>query len=125
MAEAAVSCRRIQKFLLNPESLIQNPSPYNRNPLEAQMSTENIDIPTTIKIINASAKYGDNLCLNNINLELTSGKLTVVIGPIGSGKTCLLNMILGELKPISGKVINTSKTSYASQQPWLFEGSFF
>jgi ABC-type multidrug transport system fused ATPase/permease subunit len=42
--------------------------------------------------------------LNNINLEIKKGKLTAIVGTVGSGKSSLLASILGEMHKISGKV---------------------
>lgn len=57
-----------------------------------------------------------------MNTEMTAGQLVTIVGTVGSGKTCLLNLILGELKLFSGKLIMTGSLSYASQEPWLFAG---
>lgn len=49
-------------------------------------------------------KFGDNLVLNNINLELRDGELFTLLGPSGCGKTTILKIIAGFLKPTQGKV---------------------
>lgn len=51
------------------------------------------------------------------------GHLCAVIGPVGSGKSSLLNIILKELIPESGDVIVNGILSYAPQEPWLFAAS--
>lgn len=65
---------------------------------------------------------GEALCLDNINTQMSSGQLIAIVGAVGSGKTCLLNLILGELKLFSGKLQVSGVVSYASQEPWLFAG---
>lgn len=58
--------------------------------------------------------------LNNINLSIHSGNLTVIVGPSGSGKSTLLKGILGESCSLSGKVsVVSSRISFADQNPWL------
>lgn len=42
--------------------------------------------------------------LNNINLHITPGKFTILIGANGSGKSTLLNMLTGSEKPDTGKI---------------------
>lgn len=49
-------------------------------------------------------KFGDNLVLNNINLELRDGELFTLLGPSGCGKTTILKIIAGFLKPTNGRV---------------------
>ncbi|CAG9767622.1 unnamed protein product [Ceutorhynchus assimilis] len=74
-------------------------------------------------IFRGIAKYGEDLCLDNINLGMKAGELVAIVGAVGAGKSCLLNLILGELKLFSGKIAVHGVVSYASQEPWLFAGS--
>ncbi|XP_066260610.1 ATP-binding cassette sub-family C member 4-like [Euwallacea similis] len=76
-----------------------------------------------IFIFHGSAKYGESLCLDNINTQMDTGQLIAIVGTVGSGKTCLLNLILGELEFFSGKLVVSGIISYASQEPWLFAGT--
>lgn len=45
------------------------------------------------------------------------------MGSVGTGKSTLLQVILGELELDAGSLTVTGMVSYASQEPWLFEGS--
>lgn len=47
---------------------------------------------------------GKDFILNGINLEIPKGKITVIIGFSGTGKSVLLKHILGLLRPTSGEV---------------------
>ncbi len=49
----------------------------------------------TIKIENALKKYGDNVVIENLNLEIKKGEFFTLLGPSGCGKTTLLRMIAG------------------------------
>lgn len=80
-------------------------------------------LPRGIVIESAWAKYGDELCLEDINLIVTPGRLTAIIGQVGSGKSCLLNLVLGELRPLKGSAQANGVVSYAAQEPWLFAGT--
>jgi iron complex transport system ATP-binding protein len=42
--------------------------------------------------------------LTDLSLEIPAGKVTAILGPNGTGKTTLLHIMLGLLKPIKGKV---------------------
>lgn len=56
-------------------------------------------------------------------MQARPGQLLAVIGPVGSGKSSLLQVILQELPLIEGNLTVNGKISYASQEPWLFAGS--
>jgi sulfate transport system ATP-binding protein len=76
-----------------------------------------------IKIEKVSKTLGNNRVLNNINLELKSGKLTALLGPSGSGKTTLLRVISGLEKADKGKVFvndeNIEKQKVSKRQVGL------
>lgn len=57
-----------------------------------------------LNIKNASAGYADELILRNINLSIEDLDYIGVIGPNGGGKTTLVKLILGLIKPIQGSV---------------------
>ena len=48
--------------------------------------------------------YGKLCAVNNLSLEITSGKIIGLLGPNGSGKTTLIKMINGLLQPSSGSI---------------------
>lgn len=52
-----------------------------------------------------SVKYDKVEVLNNINLEIPSGKLTAIVGPNGAGKTTLIKTILNLNKEYKGEII--------------------
>ena len=58
--------------------------------------------------------------IRDADLSLPAGSLTILLGPIGSGKSTLIKAILGELSPGSGCILTSSKQmSYCAQDPWL------
>jgi len=48
---------------------------------------------------------GDRYIFKNVNIEIPHGKVTAVMGPSGTGKTTLLRLIGGQLKPDSGTIL--------------------
>ncbi len=57
-----------------------------------------------IKLEDVSFKYTDSLVLKNINLEIRRGDYVALVGANGSSKSTLVKLMLGILKPLSGKV---------------------
>ncbi len=58
-----------------------------------------------------SAGYDDEIILRNVNLTINENDFIGVIGPNGGGKTTLVKVILGILKPMKGSI------EYASNEP--------
>ena len=48
-----------------------------------------------IKIENAQKRYGDNIIIDNLSLDIRQGEFFTLLGPSGCGKTTLLRMIAG------------------------------
>lgn len=61
-------------------------------------------MPEILELINASAGYNDDVILHNISLTIYDQDYIGVIGPNGGGKTTLVKLILGLLKPLQGEV---------------------
>jgi len=57
-----------------------------------------------IEIKEVSASFGENEVLKDINLSLDVGTFLGIMGPNGGGKTTLLKIILGLIKPDKGEV---------------------
>lgn len=58
-----------------------------------------------------------------MSVSIEPNVLCAIIGPVGAGKSTLLQVMLGELQLDDGFIHVNGRISYASQQPWLFEGS--
>ncbi len=57
-----------------------------------------------IKITDLDFGYQDHPVLEAVNLEVKEGELGSIVGPNGGGKTTLLKLILGLLKPSQGHI---------------------
>ena len=57
-----------------------------------------------IKIRNLNFSYDKQVVLEDINLDYSSDEFLAIIGPNGGGKSTLLKLILGLLKPQSGEI---------------------
>lgn len=58
-----------------------------------------------LKVTNLSKYFGGVQAVNNVSFELMEGELLGFIGPNGSGKTTIVNLITGFVKPTGGEVI--------------------
>jgi phospholipid/cholesterol/gamma-HCH transport system ATP-binding protein len=61
--------------------------------------------PSMIELANVTKAFGSQVVLNNLNLEIATGKITAVIGPSGEGKSVLLKHMIGLMQPDSGEVV--------------------
>ena len=57
-----------------------------------------------IRLQGVTAGYGDRVALESVDLEIQVGALVAVVGPNGGGKSTLLKLIAGVLKPWTGSV---------------------
>lgn len=58
-----------------------------------------------IELKDITAGYDQQIVLDHVNLSINEGDFIGIIGPNGGGKTTLLKVILGLLKPFSGEII--------------------
>jgi ATP-binding cassette subfamily F protein 3 len=57
-----------------------------------------------LSLENVAMAFGDKRLFQDVNLTLTQGQRTILVGPNGEGKTTLLRLITGELEPTAGQV---------------------
>ena len=62
-----------------------------------------------IEIIELTKSFNSKKVLDGVNLTIERGKITVIIGRSGEGKSVLLKHIIGLLKPDSGKILFEGK----------------
>jgi zinc transport system ATP-binding protein len=58
-----------------------------------------------VELKNIVAGYDDEVILKNVNLTVLQNDFIGVIGPNGGGKTTLVKVIIGLLKPVSGEIV--------------------
>ncbi|HTR42417.1 MAG TPA: ATP-binding cassette domain-containing protein [Pseudomonadales bacterium] len=59
---------------------------------------------TIISVRNLKVGYGDTVILQNINFDVRSGEVFVILGGSGSGKSTLLKNLIGLNTPLEGEV---------------------
>ncbi|EFN77618.1 ATP-binding cassette transporter sub-family C member 9 [Harpegnathos saltator] len=110
----------------------QLPSVSRESHLEIDSSVDTVfeqdpKVPdSVVKITPSVFTWGsdDNtLVLNELNFP--RGQLTVIVGKTGSGKTSLLQALLGEIQRMSGSVewAKNLKIAYVAQRPWLLNST--
>ncbi|MDZ5252143.1 ABC transporter ATP-binding protein [Clostridium sp. LIBA-8841] len=62
-----------------------------------------------IKFQNIKKTYGENTVIENFNLDIEQGEFLTVIGSSGCGKTTILKMINGLIKPEEGTILVRNK----------------
>ena len=82
-----------------------------------------------IEIKNLTVAYGENIALENFNLDIEAGSLMALVGPNGAGKSTLIKTILKFLKQITGEIkINGKTLAYVPQRnsvDWDFPTTLF
>ena len=82
-----------------------------------------------IEIRKLTVAYGENIALENLNLDVEAGSLMALVGPNGAGKSTLIKTILKFLKQITGEIkINGKTLAYVPQRnsvDWDFPTTLF
>jgi len=58
-----------------------------------------------IEIIDLKKRFKDKWITKGVNLSIPEGKMTVIIGRSGEGKSVLLKQLIGLINPTSGKIV--------------------
>ncbi len=87
---------------------------------ESSNPTELKEMKEAIRLLNVNFHYGheEELVLKNINLEVKKGELVAIVGPTGSGKTTLVNLLPRFYDVTAGTVtidgVNIKEASFKS-----------
>ncbi|XP_009594769.2 ABC transporter C family member 10-like isoform X2 [Nicotiana tomentosiformis] len=111
--EAKVSLSRIVKFLEEPD--MDKRDHMKQSPDNLNIYIECTDVSWEMNSLNPA--------LRDINLEIKHGEKVAVCGEVGSGKSTLMSLILGEVPYINGTVKVYGKIAYVSQTAWIQTGT--
>ncbi len=78
------------------------------------------DVPM-IEIVHLKKSFDSKPVLRDVNLNIERGKVTVIIGRSGCGKSVLLKLILGLIKPDGGKIFVEGKEITSMGQAEIYE----
>ncbi len=62
-----------------------------------------------VQVKGVDKKFGNNVILKNVNLNVKKGELFCIVGTNGSGKTTLLKALIGFVEPEEGEIFYNSK----------------
>lgn len=61
--------------------------------------------PALMVLQGVDAGYGKDNCLRQVDLSLPEGQITCLLGAAGCGKTTLLKLLAGEIRPRNGRIL--------------------
>lgn len=112
------SFERVQTYLLGERSLGAL-SGSDDSPSCPPAKPEN-GVAISLEHVGITYSTTTKLILQDINVKIPQGSITVLTGPVGSGKTTLARAILDEITPSRGSVrVSLGSVAYCSQSPWL------
>lgn len=117
VVEAQVSLERLHKFLHGSE--IQQDAitklPRCQNNGEEAVSVKDAVLAWT----KPKSDRDQKVALSNINLSAKKGDLDCIVGKVGSGKSSILQAILGDLHKLQGEIQVHGSVAYVAQVPWI------
>jgi ATPase subunit of ABC transporter with duplicated ATPase domains len=92
--------------------------PLLDRPIQADINSSEAQELLSAEAEAEDQKAAASFQLQGINVELMHGELVAIVGPVGSGKTSMLNCMLGEMKRTAGRMTRGAELdiSYASQR---------
>ncbi|KAF9436584.1 hypothetical protein BGZ76_003536 [Entomortierella beljakovae] len=142
-SDAWVSIKRIEQFLLTPDT---EPLPPIDTTHKYAISLKNASfywdqVPSSASIHDGTnnhnsqeqrpllsdqdqdqdqdQEYTPESFLKDINLDIPRGSLVALVGPVGCGKSSLIQAMIGNMMKSQGEVIRGSTIGYASQTHWI------
>ncbi len=103
--------KKLEKLLKNKIDIKPN---LKEVKVSVEINRESNNIP--LKVSNLNFKYdknSDKNIIDNLSFELLKGERFLIVGENGIGKSTLLKLIIGNLKPDSGKIEIGNKTDIA------------
>jgi phospholipid/cholesterol/gamma-HCH transport system ATP-binding protein len=75
--------------------------------------------PAAVVFDGVTFAFDDHVVLRDLTFSLPAGSMRIMLGPSGSGKSVLLKLILGLLRPDSGTILVNGQPIEAMREPEL------
>ncbi|ETO83465.1 hypothetical protein F444_02526, partial [Phytophthora nicotianae P1976] len=147
LSQSAVACHRIDEFLDSNELKSDTDATTcseSQSTAKGSISVEKAQFCWSAAGVSSDGGKDESFTcdmeattgfsLEYINLHVEAGSLVMVVGTVGSGKSSLLQALLGEMKTARGHVDINGEIAYVSQEAWIrnatlrdnivFEGDF-
>ena len=94
-----------------------------QNRTQSARRAESPQTLTSLAVVfeNVSLAFDDQMVLNDLSFELERGSMIFLLGASGSGKSITLKLILGLLKPDSGRIIVNGQRVDQTPEPELLK----
>ena len=131
-SQSVVGSARLRKFFLcktqqeefnhvNDLSLSEKELNFIHEIINKNKSGENVlpaQFSVSFSLMDVSLRFSEDepWVLNNISLEIEANKTIAIIGPVGSGKSLLIQILMGEIIPNEGKVYINIETILAEKK---------
>ncbi|CCD27007.1 ATP-binding cassette glutathione S-conjugate transporter YCF1 NDAI_0J01150 [Naumovozyma dairenensis CBS 421] len=119
LIECSVSVGRLFSFLTNEE--LQKDS-VQRLPKVTEIGDVAINVGDDATFL-WQRKPEYKVALKNVNFQAKKGELTCIVGRVGSGKSALIQSILGDLFRVKGFATIHGNVAYVSQVAWIMNGT--
>ena len=117
LTDASVSVQRVEDFLTLPELEDCNNESADK---ESDMYKSHQE---SIRIENGTFSWDTEPILKNINIEIEQSQLVGIVGVVGSGKSSLINALLGNMVTLKGSVSKIRNAAYVPQEAWIQNAS--
>uniref|UniRef100_A0A1J3GMA5 ABC-type xenobiotic transporter n=4 Tax=Noccaea caerulescens TaxID=107243 RepID=A0A1J3GMA5_NOCCA len=118
LIDAFISTRRVSKFLRCSEH-------SKDSSVDSSLISEDLAVfvEDASCIWSSNVEEEHNLIIKQVSLRVPKGTFVAIIGEVGSGKTSLLNSLLGEMQCVHGLVLLNGSVAYVPQVPWILSGT--
>ncbi|PQE04709.1 hypothetical protein CJF30_00004499 [Rutstroemia sp. NJR-2017a BBW] len=89
-------------------------------PIAPRMNANSSSAVISVRNLTLSWPNADRPVIADISFDIQPGNLTMIIGPVASGKSSLLRGLLGEIPSSKGNVYNDlAHAAFVDQAPWI------